>query len=143
MSKSLRQVEPADPTARRRALLAMVVVAIAGAFAYLGLEQWLNQLEVSDPDHARATLASALLWTSCAMALTVAAFGVYILMLGSRVRNAERFPPPGARVVRDTPVVTGRAARTRGLLMQLIACVMLGCALVLVAMAWRLGAYSV
>ena len=136
------QTQLADPIARRRALIALIVLAVAGVFAYMRLEEWLSQLEASDPDHARAALASALLWTSAAMASAIAALGVYFLLLGHRVRRAERFPPPGAKVARDTPVVTGSAARTRALLLQLIAGVLLGCAVVLLAMAWRLVTYA-
>jgi len=125
------QIRTAGPIARRRAIIALIAVAVAGALAYLWLEQWLGNLETSDPDVARAALAGALLWASCAMALIIAA-----------LRRAERFPPPGAKVTRDTPVVTGSAARTRGLLLQVIAGVLLGCAVVLLAMAWRLATYA-
>ena len=42
------------------------------------------------------------------------AFAVYLWSLGAKVLRARQFPPPGYRVIRDTPVIGGQAAVLRG-----------------------------
>jgi len=59
-------------------------------------------------------------------------FGAYLWSLGRRVIRASTFPPPGLRVIRDTPVISGEAAVLRGRQLKLLAlccgisCVALG-----------------
>ncbi len=51
--------------------------------------------------------------------------------------GAGRYPPPGLRVVRDTPVVVGEAAGRRGRLLQVFAVVMGLAGLLLAFFLWR------
>lgn len=65
------------------------------------------------------------------------AFAAYLWWLGGKVVLAQAFPPPGMRVVRDTPILTGRRAVSRGRLLKVLA---LGCgstAAVLAILLWR------
>jgi len=67
------------------------------------------------------------------------ALAVYLWALGGRVVRAREFPPPGLRVIRDTPIVTGERAVSRGRLFKVLA---LGCGIasaVLAVLLWRFG----
>jgi hypothetical protein len=63
----------------------------------------------------------------------------YCWHLGQRILRAAQYPPPGLRVVRDTPIVTGDAARRRGRLVQWFAAVLGMAALLLAFFLWRLA----
>lgn len=56
--------------------------------------------------------------------------------VGKRVRQALRFPPPGATVVRDTVILSGQAAVARGRLFQVFGVILILCAIALGVMAW-------
>ena len=51
---------------------------------------------------------------------------------------AQRFPPPGMRVVRDTVVLRGAAAAARGALLRWLAVVLVVCMLAVSIAVWRL-----
>ena len=116
-----REIERADPSARRRALVAAGVVAALGWAAFFILQEWLSQLRGSGETELRRSLAGAMIWGSWAAALPVAALAAWLWRYGGRVCRAARFPPPGAKVIRDTPVVNGDAARLRGTAMRILA----------------------
>lgn len=62
------------------------------------------------------------------MTVVAKAAGVQAWRHGGKVRRSERFPPPDTKVIKDTVILTGEAARSRGRTMQA-----LGAALVLLA----------
>lgn len=115
------EIQPADPGTRRRALLAAGAIAIAGWAAYFALQDWLARLPRSDPARMRESLECALVWGSWAAMLPVAVLAAWLWVYGARVRRAGRFPPPGAKVLRDTPVLLGDAARLRGMVLKVLA----------------------
>lgn len=125
----------ADPQARRKAILALLFGVAAAVLAYLTIEAWLVGLETLPLEQARRKAATALRAGSWAVLFSVAAFAVYIWLLGHRTRRTAQFPPPGTKVWRDTVVVEGQPAMGRALLLQSIALllVLLGSALVVVA----------
>ena len=129
----------ADSGLRRRVIVLLVVLAILGVLAFLLLEQWLTKLQAAEPADAIPALRRALVWISVAMGVSLAAFAGYFWRLGRRMAQAERFPPPGMKVVRDTRVIAGPAARHRGWLLQGVAAVLVICAVaVVVIMNFRI-----
>lgn len=115
------EVQPADPRARRAALLIIAVGFVAGVVLLWGLEagqpavaRWLRE------DPARTAARAQLLLAGLAVATSgpALAAGAYLWRLGSRIVAAERFPPPGLRMVQETLVLTGAAARSRGRIFQ-------------------------
>jgi hypothetical protein len=130
-----------DPVLRRRALLvlplllALGVVALASApRASHRLILWLQQ----SPDAGgRAVLAML----GFAAPFTLAAW----LVGGGAVRRsvqtlrARRFPPPGMRVVRDTPVLRGRTARLFGVIGLILGATLLTAGTMLPVLAYRIG----
>jgi hypothetical protein len=109
----MAEIQRADPATRRRALLAAVVIALAGWAAFFVLQDWLAGLEDADPVRVRRALESAMIWASWAACAPVAVLALWLWRAGGRVGRAGRYPPPGAKVIRDTPVVHGDAARLR------------------------------
>jgi hypothetical protein len=65
------------------------------------------------------------------------AFAAYVWRIGARTLEAGQFPPPGVRVVRDTPIVTGRPAIMRGRLLRAFALAFAGGAVALALALWR------
>lgn len=103
---------------RRRVLIVIAIIALAGVAGHFALQDWIARLQDAEPAHARAVLLRALRIGSWAVALLLAALGAWCWRQGGRVRRAMRFPLPDARLLRNTLIVTGPAARTRGLLLQ-------------------------
>ncbi|MGH8251106.1 MAG: hypothetical protein ACREVI_10505 [Steroidobacteraceae bacterium] len=119
------EIQRADPVLRRRALIAAVAIAAVGWAAFFVLQAWLVDIRDADLADAREKLEQGLVWGSWAVALPVAMLAVYLWQLGARVLRAGRYPLPGASVIRDTPVLAGREARRRGIVLQALA-VLLG-----------------
>jgi hypothetical protein len=115
------EIQPADPATRRRALIAAGAIAVAGWVAFFALQEWLARLPGTDPEYMRASLERALVWGSWAAMLPVAVLAGWLWVYGARVSRAGRFPAPGAKVVRDTPVLVGDAARLRGTALKVLA----------------------
>lgn len=134
------EIHRADPSARRRAIVTVLVIAGLGVCGHFALEAWLGRTVEGDPAQARESLSSVLVWGTWIVALAIAAFGVQLWLVGGRVRRGQRFPLPGAKLLRDTPVRTGRAARMRGMLLRAIGVLLLALAAGLVLAVRRLVA---
>lgn len=134
-----REVVRADPAMRRTALIvgfglvAAVVVATLSAPGFLGSLSTLSQ----------ASPAEAVLWFAAfvvpIVVLTVVA-GVDATRRSLATYRESRFPPRGMRVLRDTPVIEGRLARTIGVLGCTLGATLLVAALLLGWTSYRIGA---
>ncbi len=105
------EVVRADRRSRR-----MVPVLVAAALAVCGilffwLRPWgVRLLLTMEPDQALRTIK----WALVILFLGGTPGAAYLMNLGRRILSENRFPPTGMKVLKDTPVVTGRAARIRG-----------------------------
>jgi hypothetical protein len=120
----MSKIQKADPEARRRAILVVVFAAAIGALLIAGFEDlreplrdWLR----SDPAQTARRARLAFVLSAALLAVPAIGFAVYFWWLGVKVLRAQRFPPPGMRVIRDTPVISGPAAVTRGQAIQVVA----------------------
>jgi hypothetical protein len=52
--------------------------------------------------------------SAAVLSAPLVAFAVYLWSLGAKVLRARQFPPPGYRVIRDTPVIGGQAQYCAG-----------------------------
>lgn len=120
------EIQPADPAARKRALWTFAVVAVvAGTLAVavqdddIEFKQWLA-------GHAAELVnqPTLLLLAAFVLALPLVGIAVYVHRMASRVVKAARIPLPDQKVIRDTPIITGRKAVQQGRAMQLMAVVM-------------------
>ena len=137
----MSDIQRADPEARRRAVLLVIVAAAGGAIVIAALPQIRESVHawvLADP--AETAFRAKLLVCSAAFMVTtpLACLAVYIWLLGARVMHAQHFPPPGLRVLHDTPVLSGAAAVMRGQLMQVLAVCLGLCAVVLCLFLWWL-----
>jgi len=111
------EVVPADPRLRRillLTLLAVSVFALAAAWWVPPAFRALLALARESPGQARARGVAVMLLLVSPFTLLGLVAGVDTLRRSVRTVRAERFPPPGARVVRTTRVVRGGPARALG-----------------------------
>jgi hypothetical protein len=133
----MTEVQKADPAARRHAVLLIVVSTLLGAALIVGFERYRTPLRdwfLSKPE--KLALRLRLLFLLCAAFVSVPLFGiaVYLWSFGGKVVRARRFPPPGHRVIRDTPILKRQAALSRGRSLKVLA----GCIAVAGALLWFL-----
>ena len=89
------------------------------------------------PEELAHRVKLVFLLSAVVLSAPLLAFAVYLWSLGANVLRARQFPPPGYRVMRDTPVIGGRAAVSRGRAFKLLA-LCLGIASVLLwLLLWR------
>jgi hypothetical protein len=108
------EIQPADPAARRLALTIVVVIGALGLVPIIWLRNTLDtisELRHTDPLEATRMMLAVSRLLGAATAVVCFATAIWLGWLGLRMKRAERFPLPNARVVRDTPVLTGAAAR--------------------------------
>ena len=118
------EIQRADPATRRLALVAAAAVAVAGWAAFFVLQNWLAGLHSADPVATRHALEDAMLWGSWAACVPVALLATWLWLHGGRIARAGRYPAPGSKVIRDTPVLHGNAARLRGTVLRVLAVVL-------------------
>jgi len=109
----MSEIQKADPKARRRAVLSVVIGTIVGAAFILGFESYRAALQewiLSEPGKVSDRLNLVFLVAACVLSAPLLVFGAYIWVLGARVTRARQYPPPAQSVIRDTLVVRGRAA---------------------------------
>ena len=117
----MTEIQKADPQARRRAIIILVLATLIGCAAILLFQHYAPALQdwiLQDREKAATRMANVLMIFSALSCVPLLAFAVYLWRFGSRVVGAERSPPPGFPVARDTPVLRGPSARRRGRLAQ-------------------------
>ena len=136
----MKEIQRGDPSARRKAVTILIAGAIVGAalLAIAGavrpdLEAWLKE---DLRGRSRIVLGAI----AVLMAGPLLALAAYLWHLGGRVVATGRFPPSGARLVRDTPVVTGSAATRAGRVLQSCAAALAVAAVLLAVFIWRIAA---
>jgi hypothetical protein len=136
------EVQRADPAARRLAVVLVVAGALVGSLLIAGLERYRAPLYdwiLSDPQHRWQRLRLLFLLSTGVLSVPLLGFAAYLWMLGGRVVRAQRWPPPGQRVVRDTPVLHGRAAVWRGRTLRVLAACLGAAWALLWLLSWRLA----
>jgi hypothetical protein len=136
------ELQEADPRAARRAVALVAATSLMGAAGVMlwgqqrpAVEAWI----LEDPALTTERVRLALGLLGLAGGLPMGGFAVYFWRLGSAVRRAERFPPPGVAVVRDTWVLTGAAARRRAHVIRLFALVLLAVGVAMPVLLWQTG----
>jgi hypothetical protein len=138
-SPSPPELQPHHPGARRRALLAVAVAAVLGGAAILALEPYLERvthLADKDPRSALRQLTVLIKLVTVGIIVPMFAFVAWMLVLARRVYRAQRFPPPGMVVARDTRILRGRQARVRAHIIVALALALSATSLLLPALLW-------
>ena len=108
------RIVPADPHLRRWSLLAVCLVAVVGGLLLFAVRNALREMhdrfEAGDPvDLDRIVLLVRVLAVSSALGLVGCA--LWFWRLGTRVLRGGEYPPPGMKVIKETRVKSGGAAR--------------------------------
>ena len=143
----MNEVQKTDPTARRQAILVVIFAAALGGLLIAGFDhfrepfiEWLS----SEPAETARRAKLAVYVSAFILSAPVIAFAIYLWLLGARVLRAQQFPPPGFRVIRDTPVVGGQGAIIRGHVIQILAvCLGMSAALLWLFFVWLARTISV
>jgi len=136
----METIQRADPKARRKAIRVTCVATVVGVAAILGFDQareaiqsWLLEHIDFVLEHPIVVLLGAFIFAS-----PILAAGIYCFLFGNRVVRAQRFPPPGYAVVRDTPILQGRQGVWRGRIIQFISLLLLCSAAAIPFILWYL-----
>lgn len=108
---------PADPRARRAALIVLAIGAVVGTIAVWWLASYLNTLTELARTDREASLELFRTRVVPALALVVLAAvicGTLLIRSGLRIYREGRFPAAGARLVRPGRRANGGAARAIG-----------------------------
>jgi hypothetical protein len=137
----MAKVQRADPAARRQAVLFVAIGALVGALLMVGFERYHTPLRdwiLSEPEQSGHRLRIVFLLSAACLSAPLFGFAAYLWSFGGKVLHAQQFPPPGHRVIRDTPNLQGQAAISRGRSFKILAvCLGVACAL-LWFLFWRL-----
>ena len=131
-------IQKANPHARKKALAIVLITACAGsaiigAYGYFEAEIY-RYIEGNLEYLVKNSYLAFLL--GVVMAAPVIAAAGYLAVYGHRAVKAQRMPPPGYEVVRDTRVFEGGPARVRGRAVQLLAAMLLLCATLVPFVMW-------
>lgn len=127
----------ADPAARRYALVIMIAGACIGALLIAAFERYrvpLKDWVLADPERARLVLLAI----AALLLVPLLAFAACLWWLGQHVLRVREYPPPGLRVIRDTPVLTAGKAISRGRLLKVLGAGLVIATAVLGVLLWRL-----
>ncbi len=120
------EIQPADPGARARALWTVAAVVVLGGFLALAAYEREEEITLWFRAYAARLVESPeiLFLTVFVLALPLVGVAAYVFNFASRVVKAERIPFPGQKVIKDTPIITGRKAVKQGRAMQVMAIIM-------------------
>ena len=120
----MNDVQKADSAARRKALIIVIISAIVGSLLIVVIESYLDKLYdwlLSEHGKLGPRLRILLMLTAAFGAIPLFAFSAYLWSLGCKVLNSQRFPLPDQKVIRDTQILEGQAAVSRGRLLKALA----------------------
>ena len=116
----------ADPRLRRKTLFALGLAAVLALVAIIFFQRWLNGIgAISGTDLLILRLRRMIGIGMTGSALCLALLAWYAAHQASKTKVAGQWPPPGARVIRDTAVRRGPTAGNIVRLLQLTAVVLL------------------
>lgn len=122
----------------------VLVIALLGTIAYLAADRFvddLNELASGSPDGPdlavqRAGLAIKLL--ALTLGTVLAVFAAWLFRYSLSSHRAERFPPPGARLIRESKILTGVEAQAQARLGFILAAIIAAAAVALPAYLWHI-----
>ena len=137
----MSEIQRADPRSRRQVLVVTLVGALIGAVVIMVFTQYRPELAAwlgDSPSESRTRFGVVLAVMAALGGAALLGLAVYLWFFGRRVIRAQRFPPAGSPVVRDTLVLRDRAAIRRGRLFEAFAAAFFVAALGLLFALWRL-----
>lgn len=138
----MTEIRRADPAARRQVVWLLIAGALVGALLLFAFERHLASLRewiYADPHAASGRLRRTFVGLGVVLSAPVLAFAAYLWTYGAKVLRTQESPPPGYRVIRDTLVLRGQAARIRGHAFRILAAVLGTASLLFWLLLWRLA----
>ncbi|MDR4467825.1 MAG: hypothetical protein MRJ68_05920 [Nitrospira sp.] len=132
----MAEIQRADDRSRKLAIVAVILVLIGGVVLWMVFEEWMAEVRSLPVEEAKQSLSRVFLLCMGIMIVCVCIVGWHSWWVGERVRQTLRFPPPDAKVVRDTVVLSGQAAAARGRLLKVFGVILMFCAMALGVMCW-------
>lgn len=135
-------IHKADPAARRNVGLLIVAGVLLGAALITGFDRYGGTILdwiLADPEQVGHRLRQFFLLMALVGSAPLLLFTLWLWSLGSRVMHARRFPLPDQRVLRDTPVLEGEEAVSRGRGLKVLAVSMALAGVVLWFLLWRVA----
>ncbi len=115
-------VQKADKGYRNKYLKRLILFTGLGIVMILWAVPLLGSfLETLKPEQAIKTVVVVLF----AMFVPLILMAFYMMNLSRRILKSERFPPPGIKVIRDTVVLEGQRARSRGYLIMILSLILI------------------
>ena len=108
------EIVPADKKLRARTVLVAVLLgllALVALWVFRGTLTELDELADRDLDAVVAKMTRVAAVVSLVGGLGLVGLGGWCWWLGHRIYRSGRFPPPGMKVMTDTPIRTGAKAR--------------------------------
>jgi hypothetical protein len=123
-TSSSQEILKAAPAARRNAILSGIVAVIFGIlFLTWFMPLFLEYLDTLPTNESiRIAISSIALLSVIPLSI-----GLFFLKQGLKILKAESFPPPGTKVLRDTPIIKGEKARWRGKVLIVVLIIILVC----------------
>lgn len=130
------EIQPADPASRRKLLVWLSLFLLVMLLSQ-SVVQWFTEWLAEDPERVREYFA----YIVGAIAFVFSplfGFGYYAWQMGVKVISAKRFPPPGMKVIKDTVVIKGRRAVSRGRALQVCGVILWGTAIAFPIAFWQI-----
>lgn len=140
------EIQPADPRAKRLAIVVLIAGVIAGSALLLLFDRARPLLAawiLADSDRVAFRARVVLGIVALFVVAPLIAFAAYFYRLGTLTVTSARFPPPGTAMMQDTLVLTGDAARTRGRTLKVIAVTVFLGAFGMGLLLWMLGSRTI
>jgi hypothetical protein len=131
-------IQKADPKARRKAIWVICIATIIGVYAILAFESFQRDFQSWLETNIEYLLENTIVifLVSLVLVSPVLAAGAYLLLLGNRTVRAQRFPPPGYAIARNTIVLEGSKGLQRGRIIQLLSLFLLCSAAAIPFVLW-------
>ena len=112
----------ADRSYRRKTLIILFLIVIAGLLMFQWLVPWADQkVHRVDPQMGLVMVRCTLI----VLFIAIASLAVYLAVFGRKVLQHGCFPPPGIKVIRDTRLLEGKSAIIRGQIIILLSVLLL------------------
>lgn len=119
-----QEIEKADIRLRSVYIaIGTVIIIILGVVVFYALPRLMDQLKGHIEQGDWAGFDQTIQWIRYGMPvlfIPMVIFGVWMIRNGFRIVRSSRFPAPGMRVIRDTPVIHGGEARARGVMLVIL-----------------------
>lgn len=132
------EIQKADSSAVRIGVAIVAGAALLGVFLIKMAGERQPALEAWVKQDVRARVPIVLAAVTLLTSGPVLGVAGYLWHFGRRMVRTARYPPPGFRMVRDTPVVIGDVAIRQGRLVQALAAIVGVAGVLLAFFLWRL-----